>query len=219
VCPHPPIRKVTLCYVTDRRVLADSAEDQIRLLLEKIAVVARAGVDWIQVREKDLSARALANLAERAMARVPRPCRILLNDRLDVAIAAGAGGVHLGETSIAVEQAKRLVTEKKIGSDFLVGVSTHSRESAEAAERSGANYIIFGPVYETPSKMKFGAPQGVKRLAEVCAQVSIPVIAIGGVTEQNAMDCIAAGASGIAAIRMFQEGRDLSTLVRQLRHE
>ena len=203
--------------MTDRQALAGPADRQIQLLLEKIKDVAQAGVDWIQIREKDLPARVLASLVEQAVARVVRTCQVFVNDRVDVAIAADAGGVHLGETSLPVEEAKRLATEKSLGADFLLGVSAHSLESAQAAEKAGASYVIFGPVYETPSKMKFGPPQGLQRLAEVCARIAIPVIVIGGVTAENAGQCITAGASGIAAIRMFQDARDLAALVRKLR--
>jgi thiamine-phosphate diphosphorylase len=206
-----------LCYVTSRKALPGPADQQIHLLLEKIENVAQAGVEWIQIREKDLSARVLASLVEQAVARVPPSCRILVNDRMDVAMAAGARGVHLGETSMPVEEAKRLAKEKRLGAEFVLGVSAHSLESAQAAEKSGANYVIFGPVYETPSKRKFGPPQGLAKLTDVCDRVAIPVMAIGGVTEENAVACFAAGASGIAAIRMFQGARDLAALVRKLR--
>lgn len=174
-------------------------------------------MDWIQIREKDLSGHELAVLVGEALRRVPRSCRVLVNDRLDVAIAVGAGGVHLGEHSLAVRDAKRLVTEKHSGGDFLVGVSTHSLEAARAAEKSGADYLIFGPVFATPSKAAFGPPQGIEHLREVCASVEIPVIAIGGVTEQNAEQCVTAGATGIAAIRLFQDATDLAKTVRSLR--
>jgi thiamine-phosphate pyrophosphorylase len=206
-----------VCYVTDRKALAGSAEEQIRSLLEKMESAARAGVDWIQIREKDLSGRELAALAGEAVRRIPRSCRVLVNDRLDVAMAGGAGGVHLGERSMPVEEARRFVREKNPGGDFLVGVSGHSIESVQTAERLGADYAIFGPVYETPSKIAFGPPQGVGQLAEVCRSVSGPVIAIGGITIRNAGECVRSGASGIAAIRMFQDATDLAALVRTLR--
>ena len=211
-----PIRRLTLCYVTDRKTLRGSADEQVRALVEKIESAGRAGVDWIQVREKDLSGRALADLVEQALARVPRSCRILVNDRLDVAVAQGAAGVHLGEMSMPVEEARRL-SKERAGTDFLVGASIHSLAFAQDAEARRADYVIFGPVFETPSKKKFGPPQGLERLAEVCARVAVPVIAIGGITEQNAKECIAAGVSGIAAIRLFQDARDLPALVSRLR--
>lgn len=206
-----------LCYVTDRKALAGSAEAQLRALLHKIENAGRAGVDWIQIREKDLSGRELAALVSEAIGRVPRSCRVLVNDRLDVAIAVGAGGVQLGEHSITVLDAIRLVTEKHLRSDFLVGVSTHSLEAARAAEKAGADYVIFGPVFATPSKAAFGPPQGLEDLREICARLSIPVMAIGGVTAANAGDCLAAGAAGIAAIRSFQDVADMTELVRSLR--
>jgi thiamine-phosphate pyrophosphorylase len=206
-----------LCYVTDRKALPGPAEEQVRALLKKIENAGQAGVDWIQIREKDLSGRGLATLVSAAVSRVPRSCRILVNDRLDVAIAAGAGGVHLGEHSLAVQDAKQLVNEKRVGADFLVGVSTHSHGAARAAEKAGADYLIFGPVFATPSKAAFGAPQGVERLREVCASVGVPVIAIGGVTAQNVEQCVKAGATGIAAIRLFQYAEDMATIVRNLR--
>jgi thiamine-phosphate pyrophosphorylase len=203
--------------VTDRKALALSSEEQIRALLEKIEIVGRSGVDWIQIREKDLSGRELAALVTEAVRHVPPGCRILVNDRPDVAIACGAHGVHLGAKSVPLEEAKRFTREKHLGGDFSVGVSTHSMEDVRAAEKSGADYAIFGPVYETPSKAAFGEPQGIGRLAEICRIVSIPVIAIGGITANNGRECIAGGASGIAAIRMFQDAADLAKLLRTLR--
>jgi thiamine-phosphate pyrophosphorylase len=206
-----------LCYVTDRKALPGSADEQMRLLLEKIESAARAGVNWIQIREKDLSARELAALTAEALRRIPLACGVLVNDRLDVAIAAGAGGVHLGEHSIPAEEARRLLQDKSVNADFLVGVSVHSLPSAEAAERSGADYVVFGPVFETPSKTAFGSPQGEEKLAQICAGVSIPVMAIGGIGSENAGKCEAAGAAGIAAIRMFQDAIDVPALLRRLR--
>ena len=127
-----------------------------------------------------------------------------MNDRLDVALAAGADGVHLGEASLPVEAVAEWRRSAGHG-EFQIGVSCHSVESARAAERGGADYIIFGPVFATPSKASFGPPQGIARLREVCAAVRIPVLAIGGVTLENADSCIDAGAAGVAAIRLFQE--------------
>ena len=213
----PPIPKMKLCYVTDRKALARPGEAQTRLLLEKMENAARAGVDWIQIREKDLSGRELAALVSEARRRIPKSCHLLVNDRLDVACALGAAGVHLGEQSIPLQAAKRLASERSFGTDFLVGVSTHSLEAARAAARDGADYVNFGPVFATPSKIKFGPPQGMERLAEVCRSVSIPVMAIGGITLENARDCVAAGAAGIAAIRLFQDAVDLKKVVRFLR--
>jgi len=214
----PRTCKVLLCYVTDRKTLPGSVAGQTPLLLEKMEGAARAGVDWIQVREKDLSVRELVCLVEEAARTIPRPCRILVNDRLDVALVTGAGGVHLGERSLPLAEAKRFLREKNRSGDFLLGVSTHSLEAAQAAEKSDADYVIFGPVYETPSKAAFGPPQGIDLLAKVCERVSLPVIAIGGITLGNAPECVRAGAAGIAAIRLFQDARDITDVVRALRN-
>lgn len=229
--PKPPI----LCYVTDRRALVvrergeiqsgDPAEcgDVKSPLFEQISGAARAGVDWIQIREKDLTARALSALVRRGLeAAAGTAARVIVNDRLDIAIAAGAGGVHLGRESLPAEAVvpwvrARFGEARRAGlaaRKFLVGVSTHSLAEAEAAVRAGADYIFFGPVFSTPAKLKFGPPQGIETLAEVCRRVSgdCAVIAIGGVTRANAADCLAAGAAGIAAIRLFQDAADPATL-------
>jgi len=215
VCPPPPTREITLCYVTDRKGLEVSPENQCEALVGRMEIAARAGVDWIQLREKDLSGRALAELLREALRRVPAGCRILLNDRLDVACALGAGGVHLGGESLSVEDARRLVRGR--GGDFLVGASTHSLAAALSAEKAGADYLVFGPVYATPSKAQYGPPQGIERLREVCHAVSLPVLAIGGITVENARACLEAGAAGIAAIRLFEEASDLPAVVDALR--
>lgn len=217
--PLPPIHKPLLCYVTDRRSLADGPEQARTRQLEKIEEAAKAGVDWIQIREKDLSGRALTEFVQEALRRAAGRCAILINDRLDVACAVKANGVHLGEQSLPVEEAKRLVVEHSGRKDFLIGVSAHSLEGTLRAEDAGANYVIFGPVYVTPSKASFGQPQGLPRLREVCERVKIPVLAIGGVTLENARECLAAGARGIAAIRLFQEAADLRATTRELHGE
>ena len=218
-------RDMLLCYVTERRSLAatESREPQKNLLLKIEAAVA-AGVDWIQIREKDLSGRDCALLTREALRRAAKSqaggaarTRFIVNDRLDVALGEGAGGVHLGEKSLPVVEAKRLIADRGARKDFVIGVSCHSLEAARWAERDGANYLFFGPVFATPSKAAFGAPQGLERLATACREVVIPVLAIGGITPENASACFAAGAAGIAAIRLFQDTQDVSSLVQSLR--
>jgi thiamine-phosphate pyrophosphorylase len=217
VCPQPPTRKHLLCYVTDRRGLADAPELAGKLQLEKIEQAANAGVDWIQIRERDLSGRHLAEFAARAIALAGSRATVLVNDRMDVAFAVGASGAHLGEQSLPASEAKRFVIQRYTRGNFLVGVSAHSLEGALQAEKVGADYVIFGPVYATPSKAGFGKPQGVERLREVCHRVAIPVLAIGGISLENAKDCLVAGAAGVAAIRLFQDAANLDNLVRELR--
>jgi thiamine-phosphate pyrophosphorylase len=214
-----------LCYVTDRQSLWGANEPYGReALLYKIAEVAAADVDWIQIREKDLSGKECAALTSAAIERVTRPLttrrgttRILVNDRLDVALSQAAGGVHLGENGLPVEKARKLADSRIRAKDFLIGVSCHSLEAATAAAKGGAHYIFFGPVFATPSKAAYGAPQGLARLAEVCRAVSLPVIAIGGITPEYVALCLSAGASGIAAIRLFQDAQDVASLVKTLR--
>jgi thiamine-phosphate pyrophosphorylase len=210
--------------VTDRHSLAVAEARKVRVtLLLKIEAAADAGVDWIQIREKDLSGRDCGSLTREALQRAAKspasygaPTRILVNDRLDVAISERAGGVHLGESSLSLREAKRLSNAQAQSQDFLIGVSCHSLEAAQSAASDGADYLFFGPVFATPSKVAFGAPQGLERLAEVCRAVSVPVLAIGGITSANVSACLAAGASGIAAIRLFQDAPDMSSLVQSL---
>jgi thiamine-phosphate pyrophosphorylase len=221
--------KPILCYVTDRLSLpAAPQKDLMDLLQKKIELIAAAGIDWIQLREKDLSGKQSASLAREALNRVLKQgshskfaTRIIVNDRLDVALAEHAGGVHLGERSLPVEQAKRLLLSSPAAQTFphgfIVGVSCHSLEAAKSAASSGADYIFFGPVFATPSKAAFGSPQGLERLTEVCRSVNIPVLAIGGITRANISACFSAGASGIAAIRLFQDSADLRSIVRAIR--
>jgi len=210
--------------VTDRRSLAanDSPEAQETLLL-KIGAAVDAGVDWIQIREKDLSGKDCACLTREALQRAKKsakrktaPTRILVNDRLDVALSQRAGGLHLGENSLPLAAASRLLENRGERNDFLIGVSCHSLEAVRTAASGSADYLFFGPVFATPSKAGFGAPQGLERLAEICRAVSVPVLAIGGITLENAADCLAAGASGLAAIRLFQDARNMPSLVQSL---
>jgi thiamine-phosphate pyrophosphorylase len=215
-----PARKPIFCYVTDGRALArftcPTGETSIPppdVFLKIIRSAAEAGVDWIQIREKDLPARLLFKLVRSAIDGTQRTsCKILVNDRLDVALAAGAAGVHLGEQSLPLDCAAEW--RRSSGrTHFQIGVSCHSLDAARAAESGGADYIFFGPVFATPSKAAYGPPQGVERLREVCAAVGIPVLAIGGINAENARACRKAGAAGIAAIRLFQDARDSGEIV------
>jgi thiamine-phosphate pyrophosphorylase len=204
--------KPIVCYVTDRKApgAADSAEN----LVARIRAATTAGVDWVQIRERDMPTRELLALTKAAIGVRGAEARIVVNDRLDVALAAGAAGVHLGGASLPVREAVHWLRAGNAPAEFLVGVSCHSVEEAREAEDAGASYAFFGPVFDTPAKRSYGPPQGIARLAEVCSAVSIPVIAIGGVNEENGTECESAGAAGIAAIRMFQESRTPETLKR-----
>jgi thiamine-phosphate pyrophosphorylase len=201
----PGPKKPIVCYVTDQKSLGVSEGGEG--VLGKIRAAAGAGLDWVQIREKDLSGRELLALAREAVAG-GGITRVIVNDRLDAALAAGAAGVHLGRESLSARDVVRWCRSGNAPAEFLVGVSCHSSEEAREAESAGASCIFFGPVFDTPSKRGMGEPQGVARLGEICRSVTIPVMAIGGVSEENAGECIRAGAIGIAAIRMFQDARD-----------
>jgi thiamine-phosphate pyrophosphorylase len=219
---HSPI----LCYVTDRHSLpADrvAAADPFAPILERIDAYAAAGIDWIQIREKDLDGPQCSGLTSRAIRSAASHHRkresltaVVVNHHVSVAITSQAFGVHLTENSVTVADA--IETAAAYGrKDLWVGKSCHSLEGAQAAEREGAYYLFFGPVFPTPSKASFGPAQGLDRLAEVCRSVAIPVLAIGGVTLENIPDCLASGASGIAAIRLFQDAADPAATIRGLR--
>ncbi len=169
-------------------------------VLQQIEIAVAFSMDLIQIREKDLPTRPLMDLAVRAqmLARGTRT-KILINDRLDIALSAGLAGVHLGNHSLPPA-----VLRAHTPQDFLIGVSTHSCEEFERAENEGANFVTLGPIFRTPSKAAYGAPVGLAVLREVCMRATIPVLALGGVDLNNYQSCLSAGAKGIAAIRLFQ---------------
>jgi thiamine-phosphate pyrophosphorylase len=174
---------------------------------EWFRTLATAGVDGLQVREKDLDDRALLDLARQARAALPPPARLLINGRADIALAAWADGAHLPSDGLPVE-----VLRRRFGPRLLLGVSTHGLEEVERARRDGADYVVFGPVYATPGKEEFGPPAGCDRLAGA-ARVGIPVYALGGVTLPRLAEVAAAGAAGVAGIRLFQRSADLAAVV------
>ena len=182
-------------------------------LLTLIHMAVAAGVGLVQLREKDLSARMFYELTARA-AEIVRgsATRLLVNDRADIARAAGADGVHLTTQSLDVRNVRRT-----FGSDFLIGVSTHSMAEARTARDDGADFAVFGPVFDTPSKRPYGSPLGLVQLSEAAHALSpFPLIAIGGVSLENARDVLRAGASGIAAIRLFSDMQRLDRVVRAI---
>jgi thiamine-phosphate pyrophosphorylase len=174
------------CYVTDRR-RGD--------LLSHVKAAVVDGVDIIQVREKDLEARALYDLVCRVRdAAAGTTTRVLVNDRLDIALAANIDGVHLPGNGLPASRVRPFVR--------MLGCSTHSVEESLKAENDGADFVIYGPVFETPGK----ASVGLDALRQVTSAVRIPVLAIGGITRENSNQVIEAGAAGFAAIRLFQPG-------------
>jgi len=208
-------RKLICLTTSGETTLATTpaTEDFSRLLdLAKAAVEAK--VDLFQIREKKLSARVLYELT-RCIVKITRSSstKLIVNDRADIAVAAGADGVHLTTISLPAD-----VIRKSFGDKFLIGVSTHSEAEAHAGRVAGADFVVFGPVFETPAKLEYGPPQGLDRLKAVASAMGdFPVLALGGVTVDNVADCIRAGSKGIAAIRMLGDPLQLNRLVGQIR--
>lgn len=220
-----------LYYITGRSQFPGSEGERRARLLDKIAEAARAGVDFIQLREKDLSARDLESLARAAVSRLhleirnsklETRTRLLMNSRVDVALAAGAAGVHLTSSDISASEA-RAICDKAGLPNPVIAVSCHSADDVRRAESHGADFVVFAPVFE-----KSGSPGvGLDALRDACAapmrprnlegagSSSMPVLALGGVTLSNARACLEAGASGIAAIRLFQS-QDVASIVSAL---
>jgi thiamine-phosphate pyrophosphorylase len=163
------------------------------------ARLAALGVPALQVREKDLDDRGLLELATAARAAFPRPGLLVVNRRFDVALAAGADGVHLPADGLSVRRVRAAVP-----AGFLVGRSTHTLAEIATAREEGADYVFFGPIHATPAKSGLGSPHGVSSLARAAAE-GVPVIAIGGLDESNARAALGAGAHGVAAIRAFAD--------------
>ena len=184
-------------------------------ILELIKAAVAVQLSLVQIREKQLSARVLFELVVRC-AELTRgsETKLLVNDRVDIALTAGADGVQLTSESMSAQVVRQLCRR-----GFLIGASTHSLAEARAAREGGADFVLFGPVFETESKKAFGPPQGVEKLREVAAELAeFPVIAIGGVTVENSAICFGAGATGVAAIRLFGDAKKLSERVKEIRH-
>ena len=178
-----------------------SADDRdARDLVHLVVRAARAGINLIHIRERELPDRALASLVGHILAEVERPrTLVVVNERADAALAAGADGVHLRAAGVAALRLRPIVPE-----GFVIGRSVHSREEAVATDTAGgADYLVFGTVYPSASKLAQHPVAGVGKLREVCSSVGLPVIAIGGITPARLHEIAAAGASGFAAIGMF----------------
>ena len=198
--------KFDLYLVTDRGQTAG------RDLLWALEQALAGGVRAVQLRENDLGGRELFVLAEKIKTLCERyRASLFVNDRIDVALGVDADGVHLGGTSMPVRAARELLREKK-----LIGVSTHSVQEAKEAEQEGADFILFGPVYFTPSKAVYGKPQGLGPLKEVVEKISLPVYAIGGIKRENIAEVKASGVQGVALISAVLSSADPRAAAREI---
>ena len=201
----PPLES-RLFLVTDRH------QTNGRPLVPLLQRVLTAAVPMVQLRERDLSARELVRLAREVQAvTASRRSQLLINDRIDVALALEGVGVHLRSNSLPVSVARKL-----LGAQRLLGISVHAVEEVMEAEAQGADYIILGPIYETPSKQMFGPPLGIHTLEKACRLVRIPIIGIGGVTAARAREMRRAGAFGVAVITAILGAVDVESATREL---
>ncbi len=198
--PNRPLLYLITSGATTERTT--SSTDDFSQILKLTEAAVAASIDLLQIREKNLSTRVLFELASQA-AKITRgtSTQLLINDRADVALAAGADGVHLTAQSVPAE-----VVRPAFGPDLVIGVSTHSKDEAVAAQNGGADFIVFGPVFDPLSKRTYGEAVGLAALRKVVSMVAhLPVIALGGISLDRIADCARAGAAGIAAITMFNE--------------
>jgi thiamine-phosphate pyrophosphorylase len=218
----PKSRKQTrkgllLLYITDRKQFPGNENARQRALLAKIAEAARCGVDFIQLREKDLPARDLEALARATRLGTDNrqlTTGLLINSRSDVALACGAAGVHLPTEDLSPSEVRKIWAKARHATRPLITVSCHSADEVTRAASEQADFALFAPVFEKKDA-PHAPPAGLEGLREACRQ-KIPVLALGGVTLENARACVDAGAAGIAAIRLFQEN-DIAEVVRRLK--
>lgn len=228
-----------LYYITDRKQFAGTENEQRRSLLDRIGEAASAGVDYIQLREKDLGSGALETLTREALLRIrtaSKHTRLLINSRIDVALAVGADGVQLTSTDVSASDARAIWGASLRSGDakletpiFVIGVSCHSPAEVRYAESHGADFAVLAPIFEKAGTTV--PPLGLNPLREAALKnvapdrrveagdhrIGVPVFALGGVTLENVADCIRAGARGIAGIRLFQDG-DVRRTVEALRN-
>ena len=201
----PPVN-FRLLLVTDR------SQTGGRPLPSLLQQAIDSGLPAIQLRERDLSTRELFQLAHMIRAiTAPRAVPLIINDRVDLMLALNLSGVHLRSNSLPLP-----IVRQMIGPDRLLGISTHSLAEVLNANRDGADYVVFGPIFDTPSKRPFGSPLGLEKLAEVCHASDIPVFAIGGITAASVPDVRRAGAHGVAAIGAILASHDVVAATRDV---
>ena len=198
-----------LYYITDRRSLAVPNDVS---LLRRIRKIISFGVDFIQIREKDLTDRRLFDLTRRIVEMTRETsrnarCRVLVNGRADIALAAGADGVHLNSSSPGISDIHAWIPK-----NFIVGVSVHTIREIRAVRAASADYILAGHIFPTASKEGIGSPLGVDFLRRACIASSVPVLALGGITADRVSAVLKAGAAGVAGISLFQNGNEFAYL-------
>ncbi len=189
-----------LYLITDRKLVTRHSS-----LVTAIEEALKGGVKALQLREKDLGTRELLDMAYRMRELTGKyRAKLFINDRVDIALSVEADGVHLGQKSIPTYAVRKIVKDK-----FMIGVSAHSIEEAKQAEKEGADFITLGPVYKTPSKLRYGQPLGVDIIRKTKAEISIPVFAIGGIKKDRIKEVMDAGADGIALISGILGARNI----------
>jgi thiamine-phosphate pyrophosphorylase len=209
--PKPIIYLITSGATTQG---STPVSEDFQQVLALVRAATHARIPLVQLREKNLTTRTLYELAARS-SEITRgtETRLLINDRADIARAARADGCHLTMRSLDVS-----VIRRTFGTDLLIGVSTHSLAEALAARDDGADFTVFGPVFDTPSKHAYGEPVGLESLRDAAQKLSpFPLVALGGITNENAPDALRAGASGVAAIRLFADAQKLEATVAAIR--
>ncbi len=199
-----------LYLITDRKLVTHYAS-----LITAVNEALKGGAQAVQLREKDIGTRELLRMAYslRELTAGYR-AKLFINDRVDIALAVDADGVHLGQKSIPPYAVRKAVNTSRIthhASRFLIGVSAHSIEEARQAEEGGADFVTLGPIFETPSKIKYGKPLGTDLIREVRTEISIPVFAIGGIKKERVESVLESGAFGIALISAILGSEDIKS--------
>ncbi len=200
------------CTLPRLYLLTDRHNTSQRPLTSVIRQAAEAGVRLIQIREKDLDTRQTIKLIQTLKPLLTQyNGKVLLNDRVDLAIALDADGVHLRSDSLPLPLARRMM-----GNDKLIGISTHSVRDAQKAEDEGADFVVLGPIYDTPSKRIYGSPLGLHTLEAACQACRLPIFAIGGMKPEHVHDVMSSGAYGIAVISSILQAADVPRHTQQL---
>jgi len=195
-----------LYLITDRTLFADEES-----FYKAVRSALQAGLKAVQLREKDLPAGRLIQMAYKLQELASGfQANLFINERVDIALCVKAAGVHLGQSGIPPSAIRKIADNK-----LMIGVSTHSIQEAITAQTEGADFITYGPVYETPSKIKYGSPVGLASLKETTSRLNIPILGIGGINIENAKDVIASGAVGIALIRGILNNKDIENTVKK----